>query len=72
VSNVLGSEAETRAFGAEAITYQPEGVAHAVDPAGAVLAYAVCGKPVRVWPDQPFDATAEQICDACAALTQPD
>ena len=71
---LLGSESEARDFTDEGITLRPDGLAHAVNaesPASTELvnfAYAVCGRPVRVWPEQPFDPTTPS-CDRCAALT---
>ena len=75
---VLGSDAEAMAFTEAGIEYQPDGLRHAVDtesptnPAQAILAYALCGTAVRVWPNQPFDPDAARVHDQCAALTHPD
>lgn len=75
MSYLLGSEGEARVFADEGITCQPDGLAHAVDadsragPELVSFAYAVCGRPVRVWPEQPFDPTASS-CDRCASLIQ--
>ena len=75
---LLGSEAEAMAFTDGGIEYLPAGHAHAVDSESpttlpqAILAYAVCGTAVRVWPDEPFDPTAPRVHDHCAALTQPE
>ena len=74
----VGSEAESMAFTDDGIEYGAAGLAHAVDtqspingPA-AVLAYAICGKAVRAWPDQPFDSGARGVHDACAAMSRRD
>jgi hypothetical protein len=56
---VLGSQTEELRFTSGGVTVEPVGLAHAVDPvapqnsAGGVLAYALCGKAVRVWPARP-------------------
>lgn len=53
------------------IQYQPAGLGHAVEMSAisgsdAVLAYAICGQAVRVWPDEPFKAAARDLHEACA------
>ena len=76
---VLGSDDREPVFGAAEITYRPAGVLHAVDmqaavnAGSAVVAYAVCGRPVHVWADRPFapdDAGVHDVC-AKAAVKQP-
>jgi hypothetical protein len=74
MSYLLGSEGEARDFTDEGITLRPDGIAHAVNPEPADspelvhFAYAICGRSVRVWPEQHFDPTTPS-CDRCAALT---
>jgi hypothetical protein len=74
MSYLLGSEGEARDFTDEGITVRPDGLTHAVNsdspdsPEPVYFDYAVCGRPVRVWPEQPFDPTTPS-CDRCAALT---
>jgi hypothetical protein len=73
---VLGTDTEGMAFAGEAIEYGPFGERHVVDTEsagyqdGCTVAYAVCGQPVRAWPDQPVDVDhlGEQIHDGCARL----
>ena len=75
---VLGSEHQLAVFG-EHVEYRPDGVAHAVDlqapmnMRGSQFAYAVCGQPVHVWPELPFDANRPGMTqhDACLAVTHP-
>ena len=74
MSYVLGSEAESMAFTDNGIEYGPAGLTHAVDTQSpingpdAVLAYAICGKAVRAWPNQPFDSSAPGVHGECAAI----
>jgi len=35
--------------------------------AGAALAYALCGRAVRAWPEREFDPSAVDAHDECAA-----
>ncbi|HZC69292.1 MAG TPA: hypothetical protein VE442_01230 [Jatrophihabitans sp.] len=66
---VLGSELEEMQISSDAIEYRPGGLRHAVDTAAlefhpdGVLAYAVCGRPVRLWSKIAFD---EQIAKSTA------
>jgi hypothetical protein len=52
--------------------YRPSGLVHAVDAnslrpdSAMVLAYAICGTPVRVWPHEHFDPAAEHVHAQCA------
>lgn len=61
-------------FTGDGIEYVPAGEVHAVDlqalhnGRNPVLGYAICGAAVRVWPDQPFDATADGVDETCATL----
>jgi hypothetical protein len=70
---VLGSETEALSFTEHGIDVTPVGIAHAVDraselnSAGGVLAYAVCGRAVRAWPDRKFDPHANEVHGECAA-----
>ena len=78
VTYVLGTDTERIGFDGTRARYTPHGQRHAVDlddgqantPA-AVLGYALCGQPVRAWPEQRFDADAPDAHPACAALAQP-
>jgi hypothetical protein len=71
---VLGSETEALTFTEHGIDVRPIGLAHAVDPAselnsaGGVLAYAICGRAVRSWPDQTFDPLVDEAHRECATL----
>jgi hypothetical protein len=63
------------AFSGESIDYRPSGVVHAVDAESAqfrpdhAFGYAVCGAPVRVWQDTPFELKAGDVVDrACGAV----
>jgi hypothetical protein len=53
--------------------YQPGGLSHAVDAgllhhdSAIVLAYALCGAPVRLWRDDHFDPSADHVHDGCLA-----
>lgn len=73
---VLGSEDREPVFGAAEINYRPTGVLHAVDlqaavnTASAAVAYAVCGRPVHVWPDRPFAVADAGVHDICAHSAQ--
>lgn len=69
---VLGTESEALVVGAGALSYEPAGLGHAVDPeaierGGGVLGYAMCGTPVRVWPDRHFDPHGVEVHQGCAA-----
>lgn len=71
---MLGSQVESMALTDAGATFEPAGVAHAVDTSAdtyvpdAVLGYAVCGAAVRVWPDRPFDPNSADAHDQCVAL----
>lgn len=74
---VLGSDTETITFARDgSIEYRPAGAAHAVDVTDPVNAhpgavgYAICGRPVRVWPDQRFDPAHPPAHDGCIAAAQ--
>lgn len=75
MSYALGSQTESMAFADSGIEYGPEGLKHAVDRRSltsspdSVLAYAICGEPVRVWAEQSFESDAAAVHDACAAMT---
>ena len=76
---VLGTDVEGMVFAGDAIEYGPSGVTHVVDTesalyrSGSTLVYAVCGRPVRAWPDQPLDVEhlSAQIHDECSSLVKP-
>lgn len=74
---VLGSTTEELTFTDGGVEVVPTGVAHAVDltspvnRAGGVLAYALCGSPVRAWPERDFDPAAANVHDECANLGEP-
>jgi hypothetical protein len=58
---------------------EPVGLAHAVDLAspqnsgGGLLAYALCGTAVRVWPpDREFDPHAQRVHDKCVNLSEQE
>ncbi|HZC69964.1 MAG TPA: hypothetical protein VE442_04675 [Jatrophihabitans sp.] len=72
----LGTESEAMTFSDQTISYGPSGAAHAIDTdsaqfrAGCTVAYAVCGRAVRVWQDVAFQpGTGEEIDPGCAAVT---
>ena len=75
---VLGSQVESMAFTDAGPQYAPASAAHAVDTEsetyapGARVGYAVCGAPVRVWPDRPFDPDAAEVHDRCGAIVHSD
>jgi hypothetical protein len=75
---LLGSETELLRFTKQGTNVEPVGMAHAVDPAspqnraGGLLAYALCGTAVRVWPDHEFDPDAPRVHDRCVNLSQAD
>jgi hypothetical protein len=75
---VRGSQTEELRFTPGGVTVEPVGLAHAVDPAapqnsaGGVLAYALCGTAVRVWPDRQFAADGDDAHDQCVALSRAD
>jgi hypothetical protein len=70
---VLGSQVESMVVSDDGIDYQPAGAAHAVDIEAAVNAsagavgYAVCGSPVRIWRDRPFDPDGSDVHDECVS-----
>ncbi len=68
-SYLTGSDGETSTPSEHGFDYRPAGQLHAVDPSGlsdqTVLTYAICGKPVRVWHDKPFDPAADGCHDEC-------
>jgi hypothetical protein len=78
VGFVLGSQVESMAFTDAGAQYEPAGAAHAVDTEtetyvpGATVGYAVCGAPVRVWQDRPFDPDGAEVHDWCAAMARGD
>ncbi len=67
---LTGSDGETSTPSDHGFEYGPAGRLHAVDPSDlsdqTVLTYAICGKPVRVWQDKPFDPAADECHDECA------
>jgi hypothetical protein len=68
---VLGTESEVLVVGDGQLSDEPAGLSHAVDPAvisdgTGVLAYAVCGTPVRVWPKEGFDPDGADVHQGCA------
>ncbi len=71
---VLGTETEAMSFSTTGIDYLPAGSRHVVDLRSpiesddALLAYAMCGRAVRAWPDEPIDSAAPGIPNKCAAL----
>ena len=75
---VLGSETELMSFTEHGTKVEPVGLAHAVDPsasensAGGLLAYALCGRAVRVWADQDFDRSAPGVHDECVNLAEQE
>lgn len=75
---LLGTDSEELTFGERGSHVQAVGHAHAVDPTsplnptGGVLAYALCGKPVRAWPDQEFDPEAPHVHEECATRAQAE
>lgn len=70
---MLGSDTETLTFVEDGVDVEPVGRAHAVDPAsslnsaGGILAYALCGRAVRAWPEREFDPSAVDAHEECAA-----
>jgi hypothetical protein len=75
---VLGSDTETMTFTDLGVDLAPAGLAHAVDlasplnSAGGVLAYAACGKAVRVWPERAFDPAASGAHAECVSEVRAD
>ena len=73
---LLGSDAEAISFEPAGLAYRRAGALHAVDPndpanAHAVsMGYAICGTPVRIWPDEPFDPTVRDAHEQCSTLTK--
>lgn len=79
VRYVVGTEELAADFAAAAIAYSPRGVRHAVDTAAAdfrpdcSMAYAVCGAPVLIWPDAPFELAEDQPAHGvCVAAVRAD
>lgn len=72
---LLGSDTEAIGFEPDGVAYRGAGATHAVDPDDPVNAhavnrgYAICGTPIRVWPDKPFDPSAREAHDRCVALS---
>lgn len=70
----LGSDTEQIYFEAEGVAYRRAGATHAVDPNDPAnthavkMSYALCGTPVRSWPDERFDPTAREAHEQCVAL----
>lgn len=70
----LGSDTEQISFESSGATYRRAGATHAVDlddPANvhtANLGYAICGTPVRIWPEHPLDPSAHDLDPQCATL----
>ena len=73
---VLSSDTEVIASEGERAEYRPLGTTHAVDlrdPVNGTIAtmgYALCGKPVRIWPDELFDPDAVEAHEECARATR--
>ena len=71
---LLGSDSEAISFAPGGVVYRRAGATHAVDPRAPVNAravrvgYALCGTPVRIWPDESFDPTARVAPDRCVTL----
>jgi hypothetical protein len=67
----LGSQAEDMVREGDHYTYAPGGVLHAVHSdavshdVNSVLAYAICGTPVRAWPEVHFDPRSPHVHVAC-------
>lgn len=76
VGYVVGTESESAIFAGSGIEYGPAGTIHAVDvpetqrSGGPVLGYAICGTPVRIWPQEPFDPAAPGVDRECATLAR--
>lgn len=72
----LGSDTETMTFTEAGIDLEPVGLAHAVDlasplnSANGVLAYALCGKAVRVWPRRAFHPDAADAHGECISAVR--
>lgn len=68
---VLGSDTEVITFEQERAQYRRLGTTHAVDlhdpvnRPNATMGYALCGKAVRIWPDEPFDPSAAEAHEDC-------
>lgn len=73
---LLGSDAEAISFEPDGVAYGHVGATHAVnldDSANAhagSLGYALCGRPVRIWPAQVFDPGSRGAHDRCVALIE--
>jgi len=70
----MGSEGEQIIFG-EGIDYRPDGQRHAVALTesvnrAAAFGYAVCGTPVRLWPDVILDPSDPNVHEACRAVVK--
>jgi len=72
----LGSQSEDMVGEGDHWTYRPGGVLHAVEAKAVphdttmVLAYAVCGTPVRVWREEGFDPASELAHQGCVRLVE--
>lgn len=68
---VLGSDTEVITFDHQRAEYRRLGTTHAVDLHDPVngsdptMGYALCGKPVRIWRDEPFDPDATEAHEEC-------
>jgi hypothetical protein len=68
---VLGSDTEVISFEHERAEYRRLGTTHAVDlhdpvnRPNATMGYALCGKPVRIWRDEPFDPNTAEAHEQC-------
>jgi hypothetical protein len=73
---VLGTDTEMLVFTEHGIEQVPAGRAHAVDPQSELnrsfgaLAYAVCGRAVRAWPEERFDPDGVGVHEACKARSR--
>ena len=71
----LGSDTEVISFEPDGVAYRCAGVTHAVDPEDPANAHAasmgdaLCGTPVRIWPDQPFDPRSREAHDGVSQIT---
>lgn len=76
MGNVLGTDSEELTFTERGVDVVAVGLAHAVDltfhanRAGAALAYALCGRAVRVWPEREFDPETAGVHPECAAAAR--
>ncbi len=75
---LFGSQVESMAFTNTGAHYQPAGTGarrrHRLRnlQAGRGRRYAICGTPVRVWPERPFEPDAADAHDRCVAITRGD